>query len=81
MSPLIGFLLFIVCITVFFTVYTYKSLRDPNEVTHKIKPNGNKKFKNFWLKTEITNSRLALFVFIILLISYGISESLITNSI
>ena len=74
MDPLTSFLIVIIAITVQFSLYTIKRLQEPLEpdFMHKENP---RKIKNYmgkyWKNAEITNGRLAMIGFLVLIINYG----------
>ena len=77
MSPLTGFILFVVTLTTIFSIYTYKILGEPLKVSYQDSIKDLKEVKSFWLKAEIITGRLAMLGFIALFINYGIFGSII----
>ena len=76
MSPLTGFIFFILLITTSFSIFAYKKLQEPYENNLS---SSTQKFSNinkFLLKIEIINGRLAMIGFITLLINYYVFDFL-----
>ena len=75
MDALTSFIVVIVAITIQFSLYTIKRLREPLEPNHLIDKNL-KEIKNYtgkyWKSAEITNGRLAMIGFLVLIINYGL---------
>ena len=74
MDALTSFIVVIIAITIQFSLYAIKRLQEPLEPNYLI----GKKSKNiknymgkFWKNAEITNGRLAMIGFLVLLINYG----------
>ena len=71
MSLLTGFTIIVVFITIVLSVYTLRSLKDPL-VVDKLTSNDKKGVKiNFWVNAELTNGRLAMIGFFVLVVNYG----------
>ena len=74
MDALTSFIVVIVTITIQFSLYAIKRLQEPLEPNYLIDKNS-KEIKNymgkFWKNAEITNGRLAMVGFLVLIINYG----------
>ena len=77
MSPLTGFILFVVVLTTVFSIYTFKSLSETLEVSYQDSIKDFKDLKSFWLRVEILSGRLAMLGFFALVLNYGIFGSII----
>ena len=75
MDALASFIVVIVAITIQFSLYAIKRLQEPLEPNYLIEKDS-KKFKNYmgkyWKNAEITNGRLAMIGFLVLIINYGL---------
>ena len=73
MDALTSFIIFIIAITIQFSLYAIKRLQEPLEPNYL--KNKNSKITNymgnFWKNAEITNGRLAMIGFLALIINYG----------
>ena len=74
MDSLTSFIVVIIAITVQFSLYAIKRLQEPLEPDYLINQNS-KKIKNirgkYWMNAEITNGRLAMIGFLVLIVNYG----------
>ena len=74
MDALTSFIVVIIAITVQFSLYAIKRLQEPLEpdylIDQKLKKIKNYKVK-YWKNAEITNGRLAMIGFLVLIINYG----------
>ena len=74
MDALTSFIVVIIAITIQFSLYAIKRLREPLEPNYLVDKNSkkNKKYMGkFWKNAEITNGRLAMIGFLALIINYG----------
>ena len=74
MTPLTGFIIVLIAITLQFTLYTIKRLQEPldsnlsnNQTSYKM----NNSERNYWKNAEITNGRLAMLGLLALVVNYG----------
>ena len=74
MDALTSFIVVIIAITIQFSLYAIKRLKEPlepdfliDENLKKIKTHSDK----YWKNAEITNGRLAMIGFLVLIINYG----------
>ena len=74
MDALTSFIVVIIAITIQISLYAIKRLQEPLEPNYLIDKNS-KNIKNytvkFWENAEITNGRLAMVGFLVLIINYG----------
>ena len=75
MSPLTGFIVVLITITFYFTLYTLKRLQEPLESNLSnnstfIKMDNSE--RNYWKNAEITNGRLAMLGLLALVVNYGL---------
>lgn len=74
MDALTSFIVVIIAITIQFSLYAIKRLKEPLEPDFSLDENF-KKIKNYtdkyWKNAEITNGRLAMIGFLILITNYG----------
>tara|TARA_B000000609_G_C23834362_1_gene169617 strand:+ start:93 stop:347 length:255 start_codon:yes stop_codon:yes gene_type:complete len=74
MDSLTSFIVVIIAITVQFSLYAIKRLQEPLEPDYLINKNS-KKIQNikgkYWMNAEITNGRLAMIGFLVLIVNYG----------
>ena len=73
MDALTSFIVVILAITIQFSLYAIKRLQEPLEPNYLIEKNSNIKnyMGKFWINAEITNGRLAMIGFLVLIINYG----------
>ena len=74
MDALTSFIIVIIAITIQFSLYTIKRLKEPLEPNYLIDKNSKKNHNymgNFWRNAEITNGRIAMIGFLALIINYG----------
>jgi len=74
MDALTSFIIVVIAITIQFSLYAIKRLQEPLEPNFMIDKNS-KNIKNYtdkyWKNAEITNGRLAMIGFLVLIINYG----------
>ena len=74
MSPLTGFIIVLIAITLQFTLFTIKRLQEPLEPN--IDTQNSSKMKkpkvSYWKNAEITNGRLAMIGLLALAVNYGL---------
>ena len=74
MDALTSFIVVIIAITVQFSLYAIKRLQEPLEPDPLIDQNPQTMKKNtdkYWKNAEITNGRLAMIGFLVLIVNYG----------
>ena len=74
MDALTSFIVVIIAITIQFSLYAIKRLQEPLEPNFIIDENSNKSNNytaKYWKNAEITNGRLAMIGFLVLVINYG----------
>lgn len=75
MTPLTGFIILIIALTIQFSLYAIKRLQEPLEPIYskKVTSYKNKNFrKTYWKNAEITNGRLAMIGLTALVLNYGL---------
>ena len=74
MSPLTGFIIVLIAVTLQFTLYTIRRLQEPLEPNLNDTPKHyqmkNPK-RNYWKNAEITNGRLAMIGLLALVVNYS----------
>ena len=74
MDALTSFIVVIIAITIQFSLYAIKRLQEPLETDFLIEEDF-KKINNYsnkhWKNAEITNGRLAMIGFLVLIVNYG----------
>ena len=74
MSPLTGFIIVLLAITLQITLYTFKRLQEPLEPNLSDTQKSytmNPPKKSYWKNAEITNGRLAMVGLLALIVNYG----------
>ena len=74
MDSLTSFIVVIIAITIQISLYTIKRLQEPLEPAYLIDKDSKKIISyigKFWKNAEITNGRLAMIGFLVLIINYG----------
>ena len=74
MSPLTGFIIVLVAITLQFTLYTIRRLQEPlvsNLLDNQKSYKSNNRNKSYWKNAEIMNGRLAMIGLFALIVNYG----------
>jgi len=74
MSPLTGFIIVLIAITLQFTLYTIRRLQEPLEPNLSDSQKSYKssyRNKSYWKNAEIMNGRLAMIGLFALIVNYG----------
>ena len=75
MDALTSFIIVIIAITIQFSLYAIKRLQEPLEpdflIEEDLKKVNNYTYK-YWKNAEITNGRLAMIGFLVLIVNYGL---------
>ena len=75
MTPMTGFIILIIALTIQFSLYAIKRFQEPLEPkqTKKVTSYKNKNFrKTYWKNAEMTNGRLAMIGLTALVLNYGL---------
>ena len=75
MDALTSFIIVIIAITIQFSLYSLKRLKEPlepNYLINKNSKNTKKYMGKYWKNAEITNGRLAMIGFLALIVNYGL---------
>ena len=86
MSSLAGFIVLIILVTICFTIFAHNKLKEPFSSDDSFLTSSyssiDKNYKqNFWFNAELTNGRLAMIGFIVLILNYKIFGLIILGTV